>query len=87
MREGFSALEIASPDAERAALAVFSMTEMKKDRVTVYPRGLSAGFDYTVMLDNSGARFVKSGCELMNDGISLRIPAALGSELVLFEKY
>lgn len=87
MREGFSALEIASPDAERAALAVFSLTEMKKDRVTVYPCGLSAGFDYTVTLDNSGARFVKSGCELMNDGISLRIPAALGSELVLFDKY
>lgn len=85
LKNGFCALEIASPAKDRAALAAFTFPNVKKDRFTVFPRGLSAEKTYLVTLDNSGERFEKDGLSLRNDGIVLRIPAAMGSELVLFE--
>ena len=86
LKNGFCALEIAAEDKNRAALAAFTLTNAKKDRFTVYPRGLSADITYKVTLDNSGAVFERDGFSLMNAGLTLSIPASLGSELLLFEK-
>ena len=84
-KNGFCALELAAADQSRAALAAFTLTGAKNDRFTVYPRGLSADRIYTVTLDNSGASFERDGFALMNDGVTISLPASMGSELVLFE--
>ncbi len=86
LKNGFCALEAAAADQSRAALAVFTLPSAKKDRFTVCPRGLSAAQRYQVTLDNSGACFESDGFSLMNGGVTVSIPAPMGSELVLFER-
>lgn len=79
------AMEIAAPDGSRGAAAVFALTCAKQEPIRFFPRGLDASKTYRVTLDNSGAVATVSGYALQNDGILLRIPASLSSELLLFE--
>ena len=85
LEEGFSALEIASPDGKNAAIAAFTLADPKTDSFTVIPRGISLDFNYEVNLDNSNAVFTVSGYELASKGISVRIPSSLSSELILIK--
>ncbi|MCR5782351.1 MAG: alpha-galactosidase [Clostridia bacterium] len=82
---GFSALETASPDKRRGACAVFALQKPVTGEYRLYPKGIDPSLEYTVTLDNYGAGFKMSGFALMNDGIKIRIPSALSSELVLYE--
>ncbi len=77
-------LEIASPDCRKGAIGIFSLSDEKTD-FTVVPKGINAGMNYKITLDNSGAEFTVSGYELMTNGIKIKIPSALSSELILFE--
>jgi len=79
------AMEIAAPDGSRGAATVFALTCAKQEPIRFFPRGLDASKTYRVTLDNSGAVATVSGYALQNDGILLRIPASLSSELLLFE--
>ena len=79
------ALEIAAPDGSRGAATVFTLTCAKPEPIRFFPRGLDASKTYRVTLDNSGAVVTLSGYALQNEGILLRIPASLSSELLLFE--
>ncbi len=85
LEEGFSALEIASPDGKKAAIAAFTLADSKADSFTLIPRGIMQSIKYKVTLDNSGAVYTASGYELILNGISIRIPASLSSELILIE--
>ena len=85
LEEGFSALEIASPDGKNAAIAAFTLADPKTDSFTVIPRGINTNFDYEVTLDNSGTVFTVSSYELASKGISIRIPSSLSSELILIK--
>ena len=85
LQSGLTALEIASPDGRQGALAAFHLTQGGERIHRIVPKGLNAGLTYRVTLDNSGAVCTVSGWELLQNGIRLHIPAALSSELVLFE--
>ncbi len=82
----FYALEVASPDCTKGALAVFSMPGAKQRRFTVIPKGINAEFTYKITLDNSGATYEAKGIDLILNGISADLPCALSSELVLYKK-
>ena len=82
---GFSALEIASPDKSRGACAVFTVEKPANAEYRLYPKGIDPSLEYIVTLDNYRSSFKISGFALMNDGIKIRIPSALSSELVLYE--
>lgn len=82
---GFSALEIASPDKSRGACAVFTVEKPANAEYRLYPKGIDPSLEYIVTLDNYRSSFKMSGFALMNDGIKIRIPSALSSELVLYE--
>ncbi len=82
---GLCILEAAANDKKAGALAVFTLSNGKNGRFTVYPKGVNAGLDYRVTLDNTGESFVASGAELMRKGVVLEIGQTLGSELVLYE--
>lgn len=77
-------LEIASPDCRKGAIGIFTLSDEKTD-FTVVPKGINAGMNYKITLDNSGAEFTVSGYELMTNGVKIKIPSALSSELILFE--
>ena len=85
LEEGFCALEIASENCKKAAVAAFTLADSKAESFTVTPKGISPSFNYKVTLDNSGAVFSASGYELVSKGICIRIPSSLSSELILIE--
>ncbi|MCR5263008.1 MAG: alpha-galactosidase [Clostridiales bacterium] len=86
MKRGETAvLELASSDLTRDAIGVFSAAGSNKDEIIVYPRGLDAGKDYIVTLDNSGQRYEAYGADMMNGGIRVRIPSGMSSELILIQ--
>ena len=76
-------LEIASPDCKKGTIGVFALSGAKTD-FTVMPKGINAGMTYKITLDNSGAEFTVSGYDLMTNGLRIKIPSALSSELILF---
>ncbi len=82
----FYALEVASPDCAKGAVAVFSMPDTKKRRFSIIPKGICAEFSYKITLDNSGAKYTARGIDLITNGIPAYLPAPLSSELVLYEK-
>ena len=85
VKNGYVALEAAAPDGSRAVLAAFSLAGTGARRVTVFPRGVKANRTYAVTLDNTGESFTVEGCVLRRGGVTLELPSALASELVLFE--
>ena len=78
-------LEIASADGKKAAITVFTHSGTNVKTVTVKPRGIDAGLTYRVTLDNKGETLTVSGYDLLTNGLCLRIPASLSSELILIE--
>ena len=78
-------LELVSKDRRRGVVGVFSAADSAQEVTVVYPRGLDAGLAYAVTLDNSGARFTARGADLINEGLKVRIPAGMASELILLQ--
>lgn len=86
LSQGFAAVELSSPGRDRAVLAAFTLSRTPEAPFRLFPRGLDAGKRYRVTLDNSGTVFQADGCALIQEGISIRLPAALSSELILFRE-
>ncbi|MBS6475257.1 MAG: alpha-galactosidase [Clostridiales bacterium] len=82
----FSVLELASCSRDRAAITVLTPCTPASDTCTVFPRGLDPAPQYRVVFDNTGCEYTASGRELAQQGILVRIPCALSSELLLIEK-
>lgn len=83
--EGKMVLEIASPDGEKGAMTVFTLSGTNDKTISVKPRGLDAGRTYRVTMDNTGETFTVSGRELKMQGLAVSVPDSLSSELILFE--
>lgn len=83
-RNSFTALEIATPDGKKGAIAAYTLSMSKEESFTVVPKGINPAFNYRVTLDNTRTDFVVSGYDLMTKGIKIRIPASMSSELILF---
>ncbi len=77
-------LEIASPDCKKGAIGVFALSCSGRTDFDVIPKGINAGMNYKITLDNSGAEFTVSGYELMTNGLKIKIPSSLSSELILY---
>lgn len=84
-RNSFTALEIATPDGKKGAIAAYTLSMSKEESFTVVPKGINPAFNYRVTLDNTRTDFVVSGYDLMTKGMKIRIPASMSSELILFE--
>lgn len=84
--DGYSALEIASPDGERGAAAVFNLCGTNETVRKIRLKGADASKQYEVTLDNNSEKFTVSGRELKYEGINVYVPASLSSELVLYKE-
>ncbi len=85
-KNGYSCLEISSEDKTKGAITAFTLVNPKTDGFTVFPKGIDTGKTYTVTLDNNNETFDVSGRQLRSHGISIRIPTALSSELILYKE-
>jgi len=82
---GWAALELVSEDRQRAVAGVFRLADPAEPEFTLRFRGLDLGRRYRVTFDNSGDACVLDGYALSKTGVSLRLEAALTSELLIVE--
>jgi alpha-galactosidase len=77
--------EYVSADARAALVGIFKLTDAPEPCRFV-PRGLNVRATYRVRFDNEAAETEMSGVALRQQGITVSLPAALTSELLLFER-
>jgi len=83
-------LECAAADGASAHVGVFRLEAAPSDAYLLRPRGLDLGRTYRVTYDtprSNGHRqiFDMTGAQLANQGLLVRVPGALRSELVLLD--
>jgi alpha-galactosidase len=78
-------LESATPDKSHAFVGIFRMLGAGADGYTFYPRGLDAGRRYRVRYDSAGFDREIDGGSMIDHGLTVRVPSALRSELLLIE--
>lgn len=78
-------LEYAASDKSRAYAGLFRLSSKGAPEYRFEPRGLKRSHTYKVTFDNSGETVLKSGLDLMNEGLKVRLPEGIRSELLLFE--
>ena len=86
LKNGFAVIEDASPDRSKGVIGVFTLPGFDGDRLTVFPKGISAGKRYEVTFDNTGETVTLSGYEMSRDGIRTALSASLDSELILYRE-
>ena len=77
-------LEYAARDRSRGYAGLFKLTAGHSEH-RFRPRGVDASAVYKVTLDNRGQVMRVSGQDLLLDGISVELDAALTSELIMYE--
>jgi alpha-galactosidase len=83
--QGWGVLELASRDHTRGICGLFQLAAPTKPEYVLRVRGLDVGRRYRVTFDNSGQGCEIEGSVLMNQGLTVRLPGALTSELLVFE--
>ena len=83
--DGFSALEIATPDGDRGAMTVFNLGNTDGKYRKICLKGADASKVYEVIFDNNNEKLVIPGRELKYEGVKVYVPASLSSELVLYK--
>jgi alpha-galactosidase len=78
-------LEYASQDAHRAVAGLFRTAQSGEPVFRFFPRGLDLSRNYAVKFSNSGQTVELRGDQLLQQGIPVRLDAALTSELLIFE--
>lgn len=80
---GWLALELAAPDGGKSFIGLFRLEGEEDERLTVYPRGVSQSSRYRVYSDNSGEALQLSGYALISEGLTVRLPGKLTSEILV----
>lgn len=79
-------LELSSCDGNTGFITVFTEPLNPNEKITVYPRGINEDVTYSVYLDNRRLEYTVSGRELASEGITVRLPSSLSSELIMYRK-
>lgn len=84
--KGWDGIEYFDASRERGALYAFHGTDPGVKTHAYRLKGLEPRHNYRVrFFDRSSADFSKSGADLMRDGVTIRLPLAESSEIVLIE--
>jgi alpha-galactosidase len=79
-------LEYVGEAGASAYAGIFRLEAADRDEYVFRARGLDPEAAYEVTFDSSEAKIVRSGQALREDGLRLRLPAPLMSELLLFRR-
>jgi hypothetical protein len=82
---GWGVLELDSEDRTRGICGLFQLAAPTEPEYRLRLRGLDVSKRYKVTFDNLGQTNIVDGFTLMEQGIVVRLPGALTSELLLFE--
>ncbi len=83
--QGWGVLELASSDRTRGICGLFQLSAPTTEEYRIHPRGLDISKRYRVTFDNLAEAAVVDGYVLMEQGVLVRLPGALTSELLVFE--
>lgn len=86
LKNGICAIEEALPDGSRGVIGVFTVNGKPDGGAVIRPKGVRPGKRYAVTFDNTGDRAVVPGIEMLRDGLFVRIPSALSSELIVYSE-
>jgi alpha-galactosidase len=78
-------LEYATQDRKRSVATLFRTSSIEDPIFHFIPRGLDISANYKVTFENRGETLERSGFELMQDGISVRLEGAGTSDMLIFE--
>ena len=78
-------VEVASNNSAKGAVGVFNVSFSGERLVNFTPKGIDISKNYRVYFDNVRKNVELSGASIMQNGISIKLGAALTSELVLYE--
>jgi alpha-galactosidase len=81
--EGWCVIEYATPDTAKAIVGVFRLAGQGEQERTVKLRGVSRHKQYQVWFDNAEEWVVAPGRDLIEQGITIRLPQAMSSELLM----
>lgn len=84
--KGFTALEVCAPDGSIGFAALFALPMSGEKRLKFVPDGIKAGKTYTVYTDNDRCEYEAKGSEIQANGIAVRLPCALSSELIMYRE-
>lgn len=76
-------LEAADPGRSRAYIGVFRLPGATTDFYHLIPNGLDPALRYRVVHDSWGVNYEIDGATICNDGLRVRVPSPLRSELLL----
>ena len=82
--KGKGIIERSSQDGTKGVIGIFNLINPSDEFVTVYPKGLDESKTYEVTFDNKRTTAVVDGFTLVNEGIRVRLPGSLTSELILY---
>ena len=82
---GWCALEHAAADRRHAVAGVFRLVNASEDAYRLRFRGLDPALVYRLTIEPDGVTSPVSGYALMQDGVTIRLDAALTSKLLLAE--
>lgn len=85
LKQGYCLLEVAADDCSRGIFGVFTLSECRETEIKFTLNGIDPSKNYKVTFDNFGSSFEMSGAELYMNGLTVKVPAAMSSELVLYE--
>ena len=83
--KGCGVLELSARDGSKGILGVFRLSD-GSDETTVCLRGVDESALYKIAWDNKNVSAEVDGYRLAQEGIRIRLGAALTSELILYEK-
>ena len=79
-------LELASAERDKSFIGVFRLEHAEEPVYHLVPRGLAISGDYEVYFDNSSERICLSGYQLLNNGLDIRLPGKLTSEIIVIKR-
>ena len=85
IKQGYCMLELSSQDSDRGIFGVFTLAESKNSEFHFTLKGVDPSKTYKVTLDNLGCSFEKTGADLYMNGLTVKVPASMSSELVIYE--
>ena len=84
--EGWCVIEYGTSDKAKAIVGVFRLAGQGADERLIRLRGVARGKAYRVWFDNHEEWVRASGRELIEEGVWVRLPQAMKSEMILVEE-
>jgi len=85
IKQGYCLLELTASDNSRGIFGVFTLAESRNNEISFTLKGVDPSRNYKVTFDNLRCSFEKSGADLYMNGLTVKIPASMSSELVIYE--